>query len=139
MRQDGEEMPRYTLKMRATFDDAVAAVMAVLKRRGFWVIRSFDLRSALDPHDPACSCPHHGTEGCTCRYTVLLVYATRNGAVVDDLYPCTITIHARDQEAWISLTRLGHLYTAPGPAATALEQALIQSLVEASLTLQEEN
>jgi len=129
-------MPRYTVKMKATFEDAVAAVMKTLKRRGFWVIRSFDLRSALDPDDPACSCPHHGTERCTCRYTVLLVYATRDGAVVNDLFPCTITIHARDAEAFISLTRLGHLYTAVGPEAAELEQALLQGLVEASLATQ---
>lgn len=139
MRRDGEDMPRYTVKMRATFDDAVAAVMRVLEQRGFWVIRSFDLRSALDPNDPACSCPHHGTERCTCRYTVLLVYAMRDGAVADDLYPCTITIHARDAEAFISLARLEHDCAATGPAAAAVERALVQGLVEASLAVQNEN
>lgn len=126
-------MLRYTVKMRATFEDAVAAVTTALEQRGFRVVRSFDLSSALDPDDPACSCPHHGTERCTCRYTVLLVYAPDDGAMPGDTYPCTVTVHARGAEAFVSLTRLEHLFTTPQPERTEMERALLQGLVDASL------
>ena len=43
-----------------------------LGRRGFQVVRSFDL---LGLDSDACDCPHHGTPRCTCQYSILLVYS----------------------------------------------------------------
>ncbi len=128
-------MLHYTVKMRATFEDAVAAVKAALEQRGFRVVRSFDLSSALDPDDSACSCPHHGTERCTCRYTVLLVYPTHNDTMSGEVYPCTITVHTRDAETFVTLTRLGHLSAAGRAETIEVERVLVQGLVETSLAI----
>ena len=49
--------------------------------RGLQVVRSFDL---IQPGPDACRCPHHGTPGCTCQYSVLLVYPTRRASGGDD-------------------------------------------------------
>ena len=127
-------MRRYTVKMPASFEDAVAVVTNALKQRGFHVIRSFDLAGALDPDDPACSCPHHGTERCTCRYTVLLVYRPPQASDPVHFAPHSITIHARDGEAYIGLARLEPRYE-PAAEMAAQEERLVQTLVEASLSV----
>lgn len=131
-------MRRYTVKMTASFEDAVALVMAALQQRGFRVVRSFDLASALDPDDPACSCPHHGTDRCTCRYTVLLVYGPVVGETPPEIGPASIaprsvTIHARDAETHISLSRFEPWPESRRVEATTQEEVILQGLVEASL------
>ena len=60
-----------------------------LTRRGFHVVRSFDLHVATDG---LCDCPHHGTSKCTCQFVVLLVYGS-SGA------PAVVTAHSRDDYA----------------------------------------
>lgn len=126
-------MRRYTVKMPASFEDAVALVTAALQQRGFRVVRSFDLASALDPDDPACSCPHHGTERCTCRYTVLLVYDPVGGTGSPSIAPRSVTIHARDAETHVSLSRLAPWPEPRRAEATTQEEIVLHSLVEASL------
>ncbi|MFQ5858800.1 MAG: hypothetical protein ACE5LU_24640 [Anaerolineae bacterium] len=131
-------MRRYTVKMAASFEDAVALVTAALDQRGFRVVRSFDLAGTLDPDDPVCSCPHHGTERCTCRYTVLLVYAPTRDSLPVDIAPHSIAVHVRGGEAYIGLSRLEPWPESPPAEAATQEEALIQGLVEASLTLLED-
>lgn len=126
-------MRRYTVKIRASFEDAVALVTATLQQRGFRVVRSFDLASALDPDDPACSCPHHGTERCTCHYTVLLVYGPSGEIEPSNSAPRSVTIHARDAEAHISLSRFEPWPESPRTETLVQEEAILHSLVEASL------
>lgn len=74
------------------------AVTAALTRRGYRVIRTFDLRSVLaapadrDASQWNCDCPYHGTDRCTCQFVVLLVYG-------DTAEPAVITTHSRDTQA----------------------------------------
>ncbi len=68
---------------------AAGAVRDALQRRGLRVMRSFDLQSA-QAAAAGCTCPHHGTERCTCEYFVLLVYGTTS-------IPAVITVHGRDE------------------------------------------
>jgi len=109
----------------------VALVTTVLEQQGFRVVRSFDLSSALDVADPACSCPHHGTERCTCRYTVILVYGVQNGGAC----PCTITVHTRDAETFLTVSSLETAPVDAGSGTSATEYALLRGLVEASLAV----
>jgi hypothetical protein len=127
-------MRRYTVKMPASFEDAVTLVTTALGQRGFHVVRSFDLAGTLDPDDPACSCPHHGTERCTCRYTILLVYRPTRESGSMDFAPHSIAIHGRDGEAYIGLLRLEPRCETAAEMA-AQEDTLVQALVEASLSL----
>jgi len=121
-------MFRYTIKMRAQFGDAVAVVTEALERHGYRVIRSFDLASALDADDPACSCPHHGTDRCTCRYTVLLVYTVENG----DTAPHAITVHTQNAETFVTVSPLGETVVGGEFGTVEPEYVLLQELVEAS-------
>jgi hypothetical protein len=154
VKKDGVGMRRYTVKMTASFEDAVTLVTTALDQRGFRVVRSFDLAGTLDPDDPACSCPHHGTERCTCHYTVLLVYPPPRESGPVDFAPHSIAIHARDGEAYIGLSRLsppqppqpspepdaggdrgGEPVSGPKAEVATQEATLVQTLVEASLSL----
>jgi len=128
-------MSRYTIKMRAGFEDAVSIVTEALDHQGFRVIRSFDLSSALDADDPACSCPHHGTERCTCRYTVLLVYSTQTDGTRGEAPPRAIIVHTQDAETFLTVSSLEDAAAESGSGAAAPEHALVRGLVEASLTV----
>jgi hypothetical protein len=59
------------------------------------VTRSFDLQATRAVH-AGCSCPHHGTEKCTCQLIVLLVYERQNP-------PLTLVLEGRDGQTWVSL------------------------------------
>lgn len=73
------------------------ALTAAFTRRGFRVVRSFDLRSALAGHAD-CDCPYHGTAQCTCQFAVLLVYGGAGAPVV-------VTVHSRDSQARVRIVR----------------------------------
>ncbi len=127
-------MRQYTLKMMASFENVVAQIMTALSQRGFQVIRSFDLAGTLDPDDPACSCPHHGTDRCTCQYTVLLVYQSAPASGEGEWVPYTVTIHARGGEAYVNLTRLDP-ESASVPEEWDQEKQLLQVLLSTSVSL----
>jgi hypothetical protein len=101
------------------------AVTSALTRRGFYVVRSFDLRSALTA-DLACDCPHHGTAQCTCQFVVLLVYGTA-------AEPAVLTVHCRDDQ---TQARIIHdATTVPDPR---LAEQVMAALGEAALALHKE-
>jgi hypothetical protein len=106
-------------------DLAIGAITTVLERRGYQVIRSFDLQSALSYHVEHCPCPHHGSEECTCQYVVLLAYPRAGNARVP---PRVLTAHSYGQ-----LTQVALQYD------ETLDEderfALISALVEAALLL----
>jgi len=112
-------------------ETAAQAATEALARRGFRVVRSFDLRSALAPlaAHADCECPHHGTAQCTCQFVVLLVYsdpsAGSGGA------PVVITTHSRDAQAQVQIVRDAN----SRPDARLVEQVMA-ALFEAALTVQ---
>lgn len=79
-------------------DQALVAVTGALTGQGYRVVRSFDLTEAAAAH-PGCSCPHHGTELCTCRYVTLAAYpieSERGSTLV-------LALHSRDRTTLVSL------------------------------------
>ena len=115
-------------------ETAAQAATEALTRRGFRVVRSFDLRSAMAAHAD-CECPHHGTAQCTCQFVVLLAYG-ESGA------PVVMTAHSRDAQAQVQIVRP----TGTGlkavrddansrPDARLVEQVMA-ALFEAALTVQ---
>jgi hypothetical protein len=92
--------------------DTIGALTGALEALGLRVYRSFDLRAALVglPH---CSCPHHGTEQCTCQYAVLLVYGAGSS-------PVQLVAHGRDGHTWLKLLPLQH----PSAIQEQVRQAL---------------
>jgi len=76
-------------------ESAVQVLTAAFTRRSFRVVRSFDLRSALEGHAD-CDCPYHGTAQCTCQFAVLLVYGGAGAPVV-------VTVHSRDTQARVRI------------------------------------
>ncbi|MBI3243178.1 MAG: hypothetical protein HYZ49_12880 [Chloroflexi bacterium] len=103
-------------------ETAIKAVMTTLARRGLYVIRSFDLQSALGAHG-GCECPHHGTAQCNCQFVVLLVYG-------EAAEPVVITTHSRDNR---TEARIVHdAATIPDPR---LAGEVMAALVEAAIML----
>lgn len=113
----------------------MAAVMAALRKHGFHVVRSFDLASALDPADPTCSCPHHGTEQCTCRYAVLLVYGNTGRVTQGDGHPCAMAIHTQGAETFITVYPLEEMARGVKSGPIGFEHALLRGLAEASIAV----
>jgi len=74
---------------------AIPRMTSILMERGLQVERSFDLRTAREAH-VGCTCPHHGTEKCSCQIVVLLVYG-------EDEYPATLVAHGRDGKTRFAL------------------------------------
>jgi hypothetical protein len=114
-----------TVNFAGLAEGVVVAITTVLERRGYRVIRSFDLQSALSSHVEHCPCPHHGTEKCTCQYIVLLAYplAARGGAP-----PAVFMAHSYGDITQVALRQ----------DSTMGEEerfALISALVEAALLL----
>jgi hypothetical protein len=104
---------------------AVGAVTTVLERRGYRVMRSFDLQSALGYHVEHCPCPYHGTEECTCQYVVLLAYPQASNEWVP---PRVLTAHSYGQQTQVALQH---------DSSMDEEErfALISALVEAAMLL----
>lgn len=67
--------------------------------KGLWTFESFDLRSTRAFHE-GCSCPHHGTNECTCELVVLLVYH----AVGE---PISMVLDGRDDQTFVFVTGEG--------------------------------
>jgi hypothetical protein len=114
-----------TVTFSGSTETAVRAITTVLERRGYRVMRSFDLQSALSYHVERCPCPHHGTEKCTCQYIVLLAYPTAPKGWVP---PRVFTAHSYGHLTRVAL----HQDSMPGEEERF---ALISALVEAALLL----
>jgi uncharacterized protein (DUF302 family) len=78
----------------------IGAITTVLQRRGYQVVRSFDLQSALSSHVEHCPCPHHGSEECTCQYVVLLAYPPTTYL---QMPPRVLTVHSYEQVTQVAL------------------------------------
>lgn len=91
-------------------------VRASLSRAGLRVVPTFDLQIARLAH-PDCSCPHHGTEQCSCQLVILLIYGKQEE-------PATMVIHGRDGKTWLSFST--PLETrAHGPLETTVRNLLM--------------
>jgi len=76
-------------------DELVAAASELLNRKGYPVIRSFDLQAARASQGQ-CSCPHHGTDLCDCQMIILLIYGIQGA-------PVSLIFHGHDGWTYISL------------------------------------
>jgi len=116
-----------TVTVEASSDQVVAALWSTLSRRGYHLIRSFDLRDAIAHSAEGCGWSYHGTTLCTCQYVVVLAYpADRLPAP-----PRVLTIHALEGTTWITLQ--------PDKSIGAGEyQVLLSALAEATGRLQAE-
>ena len=114
-----------TVTFSGLTETAVRAVTTVLERRGYQVMRSFDLQSALSYHAEHCPCPHHGTENCACQYVVLLAYPPPAKGWAP---PRVFTAHAYGHVTQVGL----HQDSTMGEEERL---ALVSALVEAALLL----
>jgi len=87
-----------TLLLDINGDDAVKTISEALGAHGFYILRSFDLRSALTAVTVGCECPHHGTEKCDCQFVVLLIYG-------EAAEPITLTTHSHNHQTRIQIVR----------------------------------
>ena len=120
------------------------AATAALTRRGLYVVRSFDLRSARTSHANSeasrwdCACPHHGTAQCTCQFVVLLVYGDPStlplvaGQVATA--PLVLTLHSHDNRASAQIVR--DAASVPDPR---LAEQVMAALMEAAMAAPTQN
>jgi len=81
--------------VRMSCDSVAASAGDLFIRRGFPVIRTFDLQLART-NQGQCSCPHHGTELCDCQMVMLLIYGLQE-------LPVTLVCHGYDGWTHLSL------------------------------------
>jgi copper chaperone CopZ len=87
---------RPTFFINRVFDEATRITVETLSNQSYRVVTSFDLQNAAASHE-LCTCPHHGTDKCTCQYLVLLAYPCNQGK------PLVIAVHGRGQKSYVSL------------------------------------
>ncbi len=117
-------------------ETAAQAATEALTRRGFRVVRSFDLHSAMAAHAD-CECPHHGTAQCTCQFVVLLVYGDPSTEPALSLSkgsggaPVVVTAHSREAQAQVQI-----VHDANARPDLRLVEQVMAALFEAALTVQ---
>lgn len=108
------------LQLPLPCDDAVSWLVDKIRQVGLSVIRTFDLKAAVNAQI-ACPCPHHGTDICDCQMVVLLVYS----GVAE---PITLIAHGYNHQTWISVVD-----TPQQRADPSLEAAIRQVVTQPSL------
>lgn len=86
------------LTLTHPFRDVFAWTTRQLNSAGLQVEQTFDLQVARVSHG-GCSCPHHGTEQCSCQMVVLLVRS-------EDTEPLTLILHGNDGETNLTIVNL---------------------------------
>lgn len=79
-------------------NQVIAETSRLLTNSGLTVMESFDLQVARANHTGS-TCPHHGTEQCSCQLAILLVYG-------EDTYPASLMLHGFDNVTEISLIEM---------------------------------
>ncbi len=110
------------LTLDQTCEQVDAWARQKLTGAGFRIVQTFDLQAARVSHSE-CSCPHHGTEECTCQMVILLVYGRRGD-------PATLIIHGQDGKTWLSLATPGETQS-----RQSLESSVRNMLVPRDATL----
>jgi L-arabinose isomerase len=86
------------LTLPQSFHDVFTWTTQQLKKFGLQVEQTFDLQVARVSH-VGCTCPHHGTEQCSCQMVVLLI----RGESKD---PLTLILHGNDGHTNLSIVNL---------------------------------
>jgi hypothetical protein len=97
-------------------NQVIAEISRLLTGSGFTVVESFDLQDARASHS-GCTCPHHGTNQCTCQLAILLVYG-------EDAMPVSLMIHGNDERTELSINET------PGQIITPAMKAKITSTLQ---------
>lgn len=103
------------------FHEVQAWTTQQLNKIGLHVEQTFDLQVARLPH-AGCSCPHHGTERCSCQMVVLLVRFEAGE-------PVSLILHGNDGQTNLSVINLSGKRSNPTLDAT-VRRALTPQDVE---------
>jgi hypothetical protein len=107
------------LSVSHSYEDLMGRVIPALAGSGWQVMQTFDLRTASGMGSQ-CSCPHHGTDLCSCQMAVYLVYSL---AAEDGLDPMVLVLHGRDGYAELGLAESRGVQ-AQAKLAAAIREAL---------------
>ncbi len=77
------------------FEKAIVNLTDRLISRGFHMLVTFDLPGSSQA-GLGCTCPHHGSDACTCRLSFILIYGLGTG-------PVSMLAHGSDGKTWLSL------------------------------------
>ena len=111
------------LTLTKSFEETFAWTTQQLNQIGLQVEQTFDLQVARLSHT-GCTCPHHGTEQCSCQMVVLLVR-------YEEEDPLTLILHGNDGQTNLSLvSQTGKRFNRDVDAAVRL--ALASQDIEAA-------
>jgi hypothetical protein len=105
----------HLFSLKADSESVLAFLTTAFNDAGVQVMRSFDLQAARSAHTQ-CTCPHHGSDQCSCQMIVLLVYD-------NELSPVTLVVHGKDD-----VTHLGLISGSPRVDTQWLEAFLGRAL-----------
>lgn len=97
-------------------NQVIDQVTQLLTGSGFSVVESFDLQVARAGH-ASCTCPHHGTDRCSCQLAILLVYGIEGN-------PIALMIHGNDVRTELSIVET------PGQAVDPVMKKSISAALE---------
>lgn len=80
------------LTLNRNWNDAIQWVNQQLTEAGMRTVSTFDFQMARSAQ-VACTCPHHGTQACSCQMVVLLVYD-------DNQTPVSLLVHGYEDNTW---------------------------------------
>lgn len=83
------------LTLPQSFHDVFTWTTQQLNKVGVQIERTFDLQVARVSH-VGCTCPHHGTEQCSCQMVVLLIRDESKD-------PLTLILHGNDSHTNLSI------------------------------------
>ena len=86
------------LTLPQSFHDVFTWTTQQLKQVGLQVEQTFDLQVARVSH-VGCTCPHHGTEQCSCQMVVLLIRDESRD-------PLTLILHGNDGHTNLCIVNL---------------------------------
>ena len=109
------------LTLTQPFNAVLAWTTQQLNKVGLQIEQTFDLHVARLSH-VGCTCPHHGTEQCSCQMVVLLIRGEGKN-------PLTLILHGNDGQTNLSIASLTGKRSNPSLDAT-IRLALIPQDIE---------
>lgn len=108
------------LTLTKPFKEIFAWTNEQLKGHGLQIEQTFDLQIARLSH-AGCSCPHHGTDQCSCQMVVLLVRGKSNE-------PLTLILHGNDGQTSFSIANFSGKRSDFDLAETVRQALVIQDV-----------
>jgi hypothetical protein len=123
---------RLLLSLYRPCDEALLWADQQFKAAGMLSMQTFDLKVARSAQ-AYCTCPHHGTDDCTCQVVFLLVYNSQSQTGNElEKPPVTLEVHGHDDQTWFYIVDNAQQRADPRMEA-CIRKTLIPNLEDSGL------